>query len=137
MASLNSHRWRAAGIAGVVASVFAVASAARLIPTLLLLNGLYLGGSDSDYATAVAVDSAGNAYIAGFTTAADLPMVRAIQPAPGGEVDAFAMKIDSAGRILWSTYIGGSRSDVATAVASDAAGNAYVAGRTRSVDFPT
>jgi hypothetical protein len=98
----------------------------------------YLGGGGSDIAYGIAVDMAGNAYVVGDTSSSDFPIARASQSALSGDVDAFVAKLDRKGRALtYSTYLGGSGSDTATAIAVGAAGDAYVAGRTGSDDFPT
>lgn len=98
----------------------------------------YLGGSGDDEANAIAVDSAGNTYLAGFTDSADFPTTNALQAAfGGGSQDAFVTKLDPSGAVVYSTYLGGSGQDNAGGIAVDAAGNAYVAGFTGSTDFPT
>ncbi len=98
----------------------------------------YLGGSGDDEANAIAVDSAGNTYLAGFTDSADFPTANALQAAfGGGSQDAFVTKLDPSGAVVYSTYLGGSGQDNAGGIAVDAAGNAYVAGFTGSTDFPT
>jgi uncharacterized protein (TIGR03437 family) len=103
----------------------------------------YLGAEANDAARGIGVDAAGNVYIAGKTTSPDLPVVNAVQPAYGGSTanyfagDAFVAKFSPAGALLYLTYLGGSRDDGATALAVDAAGNAYITGATISSDFPT
>jgi hypothetical protein len=105
-----------------------------------LVFSTYLGGSATDYGTAIAVDSSGYAYVAGITTSSDFPAVNAMQPhianGPGVD-DAFVTKFNPAGSALvYSTYLGGGSGDEAFALAIDQAGNAYVTGRTNSSDFP-
>jgi hypothetical protein len=101
----------------------------------------YLGGSGQDYGAGIAVDTSGNAYIAGFTTSTDFPTTNPLQPTPGGPAagyDAFITKINAGGASkAYSTYLGGSGNDYAYAIAVDGSGNAYVAGQTVSTDFPT
>ncbi len=64
-------------------------------------------------------------------------MIRPLQPALVGGGDAFAIKIDAAGRrVVYATYLGGSADDGGRAIAADAAGNAYLTGVTSSPDFP-
>jgi len=83
------------------------------------------------------VDSGGNVYIGGGTNSTDFPTVNAIQPTNHGTSDAFVTKMNADGSALvYSTYLGGSGQD-AGSIAVDEAGNAYVAGRTDSTDFPT
>ncbi len=96
-----------------------------------LLHGSY------DVAWAVAVDAAGNTYVAGYTDSPGFPAVHAAQADyGGGEYDAFVLKLDPAGRLAYSTYLGGSDEDRAYGIAVDGAGSAFVTGYTHSVDFP-
>jgi len=98
----------------------------------------YLGGSGLDSARAIAVDQAGNAYVAGQTDSIDFPSAGAAQPASGGGVDAFVAKLNAAGSsLVYCTYLGGSWDDRAFGIAVDAAGSAYVTGWTYSPNFPT
>ncbi len=109
----------------------------------------YLGGSDQDFggnaaargSKAIAIDAAGNAYVTGQTRSTNFPTHDAVQPANAGYVDAFLTKLNPTGSaLIYSTYLGGSNPSIADegmAVAVNAAGNAYVTGRTQSVDFPT
>jgi uncharacterized protein (TIGR03437 family) len=106
----------------------------------------YLGGTDQDAGRAIAVSSAGEAYIAGDTASANFPITPgASQSRFGGKVagdfasygDAFVAKLDAAGaNLIFSTYLGGAAPDVAWSIALDKDGNAYVAGGTQSSDFP-
>lgn len=97
-----------------------------------------IGGNKDDQAFGLAVDSTGGSYVAGSTTSIDFPTVAAPQPSPGGSTDGFLTMINSSGSALvYSTYIGGTLSDTANAVAVDATGNAYVVGATSSTNFPT
>ena len=99
----------------------------------------YLGGSDSDKAAAIAVDSAGNTYVTGSTSSTDFPTTPGeVQTSPGGSMNAFVAKLNSVGsQLVYSTYLGGSDADSGKGIAVDAAGNAYVVGQTRSANFPT
>lgn len=105
----------------------------------ILNYSTYLG--PNSYAYAIAVDSAGEAYVAGFA-GLGMPTTAGIEPnAPtknaGGEETAYVAKLNSAGTaIVYCTYLGGSSDDVAYGIAVDAAGNAYVGGWTFSSDFP-
>lgn len=99
-------------------------------------------GADSSaglHPTAIAVDAGGHAYVTGLTNSPGLMIVNGFQPAiGGGSFDGFLVKLNPSGTaILYSTYLGGNRLDVASAVAVDTAGNAYVVGDTSSVNFPT
>jgi hypothetical protein len=103
-----------------------------------LLYSTYLGGNGGDESFAIAVDNSGNAYVTGSTASADFPTVNAVQPALGGDIDAFVAKLTPNGsQLLYSTYLGGSGFDSGFEIAADDRGNAYVAGRTASTDFPT
>jgi hypothetical protein len=101
----------------------------------------YLGGSAADFGTSIAVDSGGNAYVAGETVSADFPTQAPFQASylsnsAGG--NAFVAKLNATGSALvYSTYLGGSVYEIANAIALDASGDAYVAGQTSSTDFPT
>ena len=96
----------------------------------------YFGGSGEDRATALAVDPAGNAYIAGFTTSPDLPVRSAWQAARRGSQDAFLAKFAADGSVVFATYLGGSGISLARGIAVDGAGNVYAAGSTNATDFP-
>jgi hypothetical protein len=116
-----------------------------------LVYSTYLGGSGNyccgDVGLGIAVDSAGDAYISGSTTAPDFPVTAgAFQTVnhgyPNGFSNAFITKLNSSGSALvYSTYLGGRRGsfygDSGYAIAVDAAGEAYVAGLAYSSDFPT
>lgn len=97
----------------------------------------FLGGSSSEAGYAIAVDGAGNALVAGITFSGDFPTLLAPQAVGNGAPDAFVAKLSGNGvQLLFSTYLGGSGGDQATGVATDAAGNVYVAGITNSFNFP-
>lgn len=101
-----------------------------------VLFSTYLGGGIADQAWAIAVDAQGNSYLAGYTASTDFPTLNALQPVSGGQGDAFVSKFDPDGALVYSTYLGGSYVDYATAIAVDAQGSAYVTGWTGSSDFP-
>jgi photosystem II stability/assembly factor-like uncharacterized protein len=104
-----------------------------------LVYSTYLGGTKQDNGLSLAIDPAGNAYVAGSTHSTDFPTVNPLQPAYGGFTsDGFIAKLNPAGSaLIYSTYLGGIGEDTAYAVAADAAGNAYVTGSTSSANFPT
>ncbi len=100
----------------------------------------YLGGSSLDRGFGIAVDSDGNAYVAGGTESPDFPVLDPIQPFLGGHVDAIVTKLNAVGsEIIYSTYLGGHGEDVAYGIAVDNSINrkAYVTGWTLSINFPT
>jgi hypothetical protein len=97
----------------------------------------FFGGAGLEYAAGVAVDAAGNAYVAGVTSSSDLPTTRPAQPALGGLFDGFVAKLNAKGSaVVYATYLGGSEVDGVTGIAVDAGGNAYVTGTTASTNFP-
>jgi hypothetical protein len=103
-----------------------------------LVYSTYLGGSGYDSVGGIALDSAGSAYLAGYTESTDFPTVHAIQPGYAGNGDAFVAKINAAGSaVVYSTYLGGSGSDGGDGIAVDSVGRVYVTGQTGSTDFPT
>ena len=97
----------------------------------------FLGGASSDSGNSIAVDADGNSYVVGYTGSDDFPNERAIQTYRAGSSDAFVAKLSLDGSALaYSTYFGGSSSDVAFGVAVGQSGSAYIVGHTRSRDFP-
>jgi hypothetical protein len=102
-----------------------------------LVYATYVGGSANDSGASIAVDSSGNAYIAGQTVSSDFPIANAIQASPLGVQAGFVAMLDPSGSMLvYSTYLGGSDMDTATGVAVDGAGSAYVTGQTQAASFP-
>ncbi len=104
-----------------------------------LVYSTYLGGSATDYATAIAVDSSGSAYVTGIVTSEDFPLVNPIDNKLASHAvdDIFVSKFDPSGSaLLYSTYLGGGSADDPYAIALDQAGNVYITGRTNSSDFP-
>jgi uncharacterized repeat protein (TIGR01451 family) len=103
-----------------------------------LVYSTYLGGTAVDLATGIAVDPAENAYLTGNTLSTNFPTANALQASNAGAFDAFVSKLNPAGTaFVYSTYLGGSGADIGFAIATDVAGEAFVAGRTDSPDFPT
>lgn len=108
----------------------------------------YLGGSLYDSAGAIAVDSAGNAYIAGSTGSPDFPVTAGghLGTAPSGVKDnsgnfsdrrSFVAKLDPNGELVFSDLLGGSASNEAQAVAVNPSGQILVTGVSDSSGFPT
>jgi len=97
----------------------------------------FIGGTGDDSANAIAIDSSGNATIAG--SAGDgLTTVKSIQAAfKGGADDALIATLNSSGSVTFSTYLGGGGDDVALGVGLDSNGLIYVTGFTDSLDFLT
>ena len=104
----------------------------------VLMYSTYLGGEDVDIGTSIAVDSAGNAYITGYTEG-DFPTKNPLQPDYDADDDmAFVSKINPSGSaLMYSTYLGGYQGNPGYGIAVDSAGNAYVTGSTTSSNFPT
>lgn len=102
------------------------------------LYNVSLAGTRQDAARAIRADAAGNVIVAGQTTSPDFPVsAGALQSRLKGAQNVFAAKLDGGGRVVFSTYLGGSGTDTPAAVQIDSAGNVYVAGQTSSLDFPT
>lgn len=112
----------------------------KLSKTGALLYATFLGGQFEDQAAAIAVDAEGNAYVTGFTASTNFPVTaEAYQSGLKGSRagDLFVAKLDPTGaRLIYSTYLGGSRAEIPTAIAVDFKGSAYVTGQTASFDFP-
>jgi RHS repeat-associated protein len=122
---------------------FQVAPYDRTKPLVIdpvLAYSTYLGGSVSDVATDVAVDSAGNAYLSGETWSTDFPIVGTSISGPpqGSNQVAFVSKLNSTGTaLIYSTYLGGSAGwNDGWRVAVDSNAQAYVAGETSANNFP-
>jgi hypothetical protein len=102
-----------------------------------LLYSTYLGGTGSEFeVSGIVVDPAGNAYVTGYTNSADFPLRNPLQPALAGFTDAYVAKFSPAGRLVYSTYLGGSYLDGGTGIAVDGSGRTVVTGFTASSDFP-
>lgn len=102
-----------------------------------LVYSTFLGGSSNDRGQGIAVESSGNAIVAGWTTSTNFPRVNAFQNTYGGNADAFVAKLNANGNgVLFSTYLGGDSADYAFHVATDSTGAAYTVGYTESNNFP-
>ena len=100
---------------------------------------VFLGGDLDDIANGLALDASGAAYVTGSTRSANFPVINGFQMSPGGGTfpDAFVAKVSPDGKsIVYASYLGGSGSDEAFAIAVDATGAAYVGGTTGSRNFP-
>ncbi len=96
----------------------------------------YLGGAGTDCPRGIAVDGTGNLFVAGYTDSQDLP--NPTNGFQGGTQDTFVARIDAAGDVVWTTYLGGTGSDYAAlyaGIAIDSSQNVFVAGYTNSPDF--
>ncbi|MBN1352654.1 SBBP repeat-containing protein [candidate division KSB1 bacterium] len=102
-----------------------------------LMYSTYLGGSNHDYANSVAFDADRNVYITGVTYSSDFPTTLGAYSQTYHNYEAFVTKITYTGTSLnYSTFIGGSGTDIGSNILADASGNAYITGRTTSTDYP-
>jgi len=103
-----------------------------------LIWATYLVGNDVEYGTAIVLDAAGNALVAGDTGSVDFPTTPgAYEPSLSGIMDAFETRLsDDGSRLIYSTFLGGDDLESAYAVAQDSFGDAAVAGVTYSANFP-
>ena len=101
----------------------------------------YFGGSVDDFANAIAVDDAGNAYIAGATASPDFPVTTGgnlgTPPAGLSSRRSFVAKLDASGEMVYSDLLGGPASSAALAVAVNATGQVLVSGASCSSGFPS
>ena len=106
-----------------------------VIDPYLVVSSQAGGGSAVDSVSAMATDSGGNLYLAGWTESKDFPIVGGRGPR-SQRVEALVLKLSPSGVLLYATYIGGTGDDRALGLAVDTTGNAYVSGFTTSSDFP-
>jgi hypothetical protein len=122
---------------GFAGDVFVV----KLDPThSQLIYSTFLGGFDTDYGTALAVGPNGEAYVAGYTFSDDFPTTPGTWSPSfmGGCCDVFVAKLDpGGGALVFSTFLGGTSIEDASALALGPDGKIYVTGQTSSLDFPT
>src|SRR5712692_5411890 len=124
----------------VAFQVGAYDKSAALVIDPSLIYSTYLGGSNLEKALGIAADSKGNAYVTGSSASANFPTTAgALQTkARSADTTAFVAKLNPTGTALvYSTYLGGSNSDLGRAIAVNEKGEAFVAGATYSSDFPT
>jgi hypothetical protein len=107
-----------------------------------LIYSTYLGGGtiingDNDWGEGIAVDSAGSAYVTGYTYSPDFPVTPGAYDTSRAGLDAFVTKFTPDGAsLVYSTFIGGPARELGQGIAVDASGNAYVTGSTESDGFP-
>lgn len=105
---------------------------------LSLVYSTFLGGTVSDEAAAIALDSSGRACVTGTAQSPDFPITSGgFQRSLHGTADAFVTKLQIGGEgLFYSTFLGGSGVDGGSSIAVDSIGRAYVTGSTSSADFP-
>ncbi len=105
------------------------------------LYARYVGGSVNDYGNAIAVDSAGDAYVAGYTNSPDFPVTSGsnfVTPAAGPIIErSFVFKLDPNGQLVYSALLGGSTDSFAQAIAVNGSGEALVSGTSNTSGFPS
>ncbi len=100
------------------------------------------GGSGVEEAEAgasggLAIDAAGNVYVAGITTSPDLPVLGGFDMSHNGSEDVYVAKFDASGAVLlWCSYLGGSGRDNVFGMSLDSGGNILLTGGTLSINFP-
>ncbi|MFW9923089.1 MAG: SBBP repeat-containing protein, partial [Candidatus Thorarchaeota archaeon] len=103
-----------------------------------ILWSTYLGGeSSNDYGMDIAISDDNSCFVIGYTICSDFPIDHAFDSTYGGSwSDGFITKFSSDGSLIWSTFLGGSDTDDCWGIAVNN-DYCYVAGETRSSDFPT
>jgi FG-GAP-like repeat/Putative Ig domain/Beta-propeller repeat len=101
-----------------------------------LIYSTYLGGSGYQYSARLAVDSTGAAWVTGYTSSSDFPVKNAAQPTLPGTYSAFVTRLDAAGALQFSTYLGGTSNTYGEGIAVDSQNNGYVTGQAYGA-FPT
>lgn len=110
---------------------------AKLDPTgQHLIYAVSIGGSSDDVINGIAVTADGHLFATGATSSMDLPLVQPLQSQLNGAENALLVELDPSGSTLYSSYLGGSGTDIATAIALDPAGAIWLAGSTTSSNFP-
>lgn len=98
----------------------------------------YLGGTAAEVGGYVAVDSTGAAYVTGQTSSTNFPTASPFQAASAGSNEGIISKLNPAGSALvYSSYLGGSGTDIPSGIAVTSDGYAYLTGQTASTNFPT
>ncbi len=102
-----------------------------------LIYSTYLGGSDLDIVSGIAIDNSDNIYVSGWTSSANFPLMNPFQGFLKGTRNGFITKFDSSGtNLIYSTYLGGNDISQINGIAIDSNGHVYVIGHTSSTDFP-
>jgi hypothetical protein len=95
-----------------------------------VIYSTYLGGSSYDYMKGIAVDSSGAAWVTGYSSSPDFPMMNPYQGTLAGSYSAVLAKLNPSGGLLFSTYLGpgGGGYSYGYGVAVDTSNNAYLTG---------
>ncbi len=101
-----------------------------------LIYSTYIGGSATDFANGLAVDSSGDLFAFGDTGSANFPVLNAFQSVSGGGDEGWLTELSPTGSVVFSTYIGGSGADAVRGAEIDSSGNIYLTGNTSSTNFP-
>lgn len=116
---------------------FTDAFVAKYDPSGAVVYATYLGGVFDDVGNGAVIDATGRCYVVGSTFSGNFPTLNAAQPAIAGQPDAFVTAYTASGSAyLYSTYLGGTGSDAAWAIAASASGTVHVVGESGSIDFP-
>ena len=108
----------------------------------MLVYSTYLGGGSvlnatDDWGEAIAVDTAGNAYVTGYTYSPDFPTTGGAFDNSRAGLDAFVTKFTPSGTsLVYSTFLGGTGREQGQGIDVDSNGNAYITGLTESFDNP-
>jgi len=101
-----------------------------------LVHSSYIGGSNSDGLTGVAIDNQGSAYVSGGSFSNDYPMVKAIQPVFGGQIDGVLSRVGPDGRLMFSTYWGGPGAEAFADIVWRKDGMLFAVGTSKPDGFP-
>jgi|GEM_PF-1947388 len=97
----------------------------------------YLGGSENDESYGITTDIYGDAFVTGYTSSSNFPVLNPIKSFSGGGTDAFVTELSPGGNgLVYSTYLGGNSWDYGRGIKVDTLGQMYLTGYTKSTDFP-
>ncbi|MBI3501394.1 MAG: SBBP repeat-containing protein [Bacteroidetes bacterium] len=98
----------------------------------------YYSGTGGDEFRDVKTDTSGNVYLTGYSGSVDFPFsTGAYDSTRQGGWDVVIVKFDSSGVRQFATYLGGYHNDMGRSIGTDKLGNVYIAGWTKSVNYPT